>query len=78
MRIRPPLLDADITQIGAKKKKNIVNSIKQEAQHSKIDQENIMALTQNWRKSANIHFTSKQVLLKSISFTYNITLKERF
>ena len=56
-----------------RKVKNIVNSIKQEVRHSKIDQENLMALTENWEKSANIHFSLKQVLS-----TYNITLKERF
>ena len=42
-----------------RKVKNIVNSIKQKARHSKIDQENLMALTENWKKPANIHFTPK-------------------
>ena len=59
--------------LNMRKVKNIVNSIKQEVRHSKIDQENLMALTENWEKSANIHFSLKQVLS-----TYNITLKERF
>ena len=44
---------------NTRKEKNIVNSIKQEVRHSKIDQENLMALTENWRKSANTHFTPK-------------------
>ena len=44
-----------------RKTKNIFNSVKKEVRNSKIDQENLMAYTEKWRKNESIYYMPKYV-----------------
>ena len=46
-----------------KKIKNLITSVKIETQYSKIDQENVAKLKEDWGKWADIYFPPKQYLI---------------